>query len=306
MKKTPIAVFTYNRPAHTHQMLQSLASCARLDECDIFIYSDGPRLAEHAPKVAEVRSLLRAWSTEHPAQIIEREENWGLMRSIIGGVTELCEQYGRAIVVEDDLLLHPAFVRYMISALDRYENEERVAQISGYMFPVQHPRMPDAFFLPFSTSWGWATWNRVWKNVDWQAANALDELRQLNIRRRFDLDGAYPFATMLINRLQGKNQAWAILFYWYVFTKELLVLHPRITLVMNAGHEGSGFHTRTAVSGFNPENFEFPEMHFDGTRFPQDIAVDEEAYRRIKAYLARLTRPRLLRRLSLHLKKKIL
>ncbi len=41
--------------------------------------------------------------------IIERDKNWGLANSLIAGITELTNKYGRVIVVEDDLILSPLF-----------------------------------------------------------------------------------------------------------------------------------------------------------------------------------------------------
>jgi hypothetical protein len=287
--KTPIAVFTYNRPEHTRKMLQSLVICAQLDECDVYIYSDATRIPEHAQRVDEVRALVRAWGGEHGAKVIEQENNLGLARSIVSGVTELCEQYGRVIVVEDDLVLHPGFLHYMLSALDRYENEDRVAQISGYMFPVENPEIPDTFFLSLTSTWGWATWQRVWKKIDWLAIGAQDALQKVNLRQQFDIDDTYPFSKMLNEKLQGKNQSWGILFYWWVFSKNLLVLFPRQSLVFNAGMDGSGYHSSPQGKRYvlkaqydviqNVENFDFPEQ----------LGYNERAYRCVKKYLAQLT-----------------
>lgn len=159
--KTPLALFVYNRPEHTQRMLASLELCSHLDECQVYFYCDGAQIAEQSKGAESVRGIVKIWGNRHDAIIIERSENLGLAQSVVGGVTELCREYGRVIVVEDDLVLHPQFLNYMLQALNRYENDERVAQISGYMFPERHPKCPDAFFLPFITTWGWATWARA-------------------------------------------------------------------------------------------------------------------------------------------------
>ncbi len=52
----------------------------------------------------------------------------GLSHSVVDGVTQLCHQYGRVIVLEDDLILHPSFVDFMLQSLDRYSEEDSVAQ----------------------------------------------------------------------------------------------------------------------------------------------------------------------------------
>lgn len=104
------------------------------------------------------------------ATIIEAEANRGLANSIIAGVTKLCDEYGRVIVLEDDLVVSPVFLTYMNAALDKYEDVEDVMQVSGYIFPVTaFENNTEAMFLPFTTSWGWATWGRAWKYFDPEA-----------------------------------------------------------------------------------------------------------------------------------------
>ncbi|MDH4229810.1 MAG: hemolysin activation protein [Nitrospirota bacterium] len=186
--------------------------------------------------------MARAWAAEHGAQVVARDENRGLARSIAGTVTELCEQHGRVIVVEDDFVLAPDFLNYMLLALDRYADAENVYQVSGFMFPAEHPVSPDAFLMPLTTTWGWATWERAWQIFDWNAEGALEALTDPDTRRRFDLDGRYPYANMLEDRLAGKNDSWGILWWWAVFRARGLCVHPRRSLVRVEGFDGSGTH----------------------------------------------------------------
>ena len=40
---SPIVLFIYNRPEHTRQTLEALASNTLAQESDLFIYADGPK-----------------------------------------------------------------------------------------------------------------------------------------------------------------------------------------------------------------------------------------------------------------------
>jgi len=66
------------------------------------------------------------------AKLVERAKNLGLAHSIVDVVTELCNECGRVIVLKDDLILHPAFVDFMLQSLDRYSENDRAAQIAGF------------------------------------------------------------------------------------------------------------------------------------------------------------------------------
>jgi len=181
-QKTPVPIFTYNRPLHAQQMLDSLAACQRLEECQPIIFSDGPRIPEHEVVVRDVRQITRNWAKKYNAKLIERAKNLGLAHSIVDGVIKLCNEYGRVIVLEDDLVLHPAFVDFMLQSLDRYSDDDRIAQMAGFTFPIETSETPNTFLLPLTTSWGWATWKRAWDSFSCDIRT-----RAGRIRRRFPL-----------------------------------------------------------------------------------------------------------------------
>ena len=145
-------------------------------------------------------------------------------------------------MVEDDLRISPVFLDYMNRALDRYEDDQRVMQISGHMFPVDLPDEVDAVFLPFTTSWGWATWRRAWEKFD-PDMHALETLKHnRSMRIKFDLDGAYPYYRMLQQQVAGRKDSWAIRWYLSVFSSDGIVLYPKESMVDNRGFDGSGTH----------------------------------------------------------------
>lgn len=285
MTKTPIALFIYNRPEHAQLALESLAKCARVDECDVRIYCDGPKNDADAPGVEEARKIARGWRDTLHAEVIEREQNLGLARSIVTGVNELCDQYGRAIVVEDDFILGVGFLNYMLQALDRYADAPNVYQISGYMFPVNHPPGLDAFFLPLTTTWGWATWKRAWQIFDWDASDALERLQDPKVRREFDLDGSYRYSEMLEQRLRNENDSWGLLFWWSVFKAGGLALHPRESLVWVGGFDRSGTHCVDVAWSAPQSQQVIASRESANLKMPERVAPDLAAFKRITKFL---------------------
>ena len=59
MRRTPLAIFTYNRPSHTHQTLEAVARCVRFDECDVVIFCDGVKKEEHRTSVEATREVVQ-------------------------------------------------------------------------------------------------------------------------------------------------------------------------------------------------------------------------------------------------------
>jgi hypothetical protein len=212
--------------------------------------------------------------------MVERERNLGLANSIVTGVTEVCEQHGRAIVVEDDLVVAPSFLRFMNEGLDRYENEPSVFQISGYMFPIAPAATHESLFLPLISCWGWATWRRAWRHFDRTAAGYAALQRDAGLRNRFNLGGAYDYFGMLQSQIEGKIDSWGVLWLLSVFMLNGLVLYPRHSLVQNAGVDGSGSH------GLGVAALQKPLVgRDDGWTPPAALAVNDEALEQVSALL---------------------
>lgn len=236
----PIAVFLYNRPDHSRAILNCLKRDSMIAESPVTIYCDGPKSNEHEDLVHETREIARQLAPTG-ARIVEREENFGLARSIIAGVTEQCVEFGRVIVFEDDLRLSPAALGYFNAALDRYADEDRVMHIAGYMYPVGVD-LPEAFFYREASCWGWATWARAWEKFEPNAQTLLRKLRRSGRVSDFDIGGAYDYEWMLYQQWRGDIDSWAIRWYASVFLSGGLCLHPGRSLVANHGFDGSGIH----------------------------------------------------------------
>lgn len=220
-----------------------MANAGAAQTC-LHIFSDAARNDGASQSVSEVRTYIRSITGFKSITIIEREANFGLARSIIEGVTRICEEYGRVIVLEDDLVTSPYFLAYMNDALTLYEHDERVISIHGYVYPCR-ATLPETFFLKGADCWGWATWQRGWDLFESDGRVLLQELTQRKLTHRFDFDGAYPYTKMLKNQIIGKNNSWAVRWYASAFLKDMLTLYPGRSLVHNIGNDSSGTHCST-------------------------------------------------------------
>jgi hypothetical protein len=282
----PIALFVYNRPAHTRRTVDALQKNSGSRQSDLFVFSDGPKDQSQYRAVQEVRKYISEISGFKSLHVIEREANYGLANSIIEGVSLLCQEYNRAIVLEDDLITSENFLDYMNRALEKYQDEESVMQIAGYMFPVQLKSSTDAIFLPFVNSWGWATWARAWKHFD-PSAKAYSRIKEDKaLRKKFEIDGCYPYFKLLKRQLEGEIDSWAIRLHLSVFMREGLTLYPVTSLIQNIGKDGSGTHFRKIpLFSINQETKKLREpVSIPIEKFP-DIFVESDCFQEIKKYL---------------------
>jgi hypothetical protein len=281
----PIGLFAYNRPEHLARALRALARCTELATSQLTVFCDGPKATADAAARARIAETRKVAHELAPAgtRFVERDENLGLAKSMRAGVTALCDEAGRAIILEDDLEVSATFLRFMNEALDRYADEPRVMQVSGYMYPVDIRGGDDAMFVPSISCWGWGVWARSWAKLGTGASCIAKLERDPALRRRFDLEDAYPYYEMLQMQQRGEIDSWGIAWNLDVFAADGLVLYPRTSMVANRGHDGSGAHQEQA----NP--FEADAHDFVATTWPA-VRVDPAQYRELCDFIRRANR----------------
>lgn len=291
--RIPLALFTYNRPAHTAAVLESLHACKGREQFDFFFFSDAAYRHEDRASVQEVRRLLLEQAPLFNAKIIKQSTNQGLAQSIVSGVSRLCSSYGWVVVLEDDLLVEPQFLQFMAEALVHYKNSPAVMQVAATtLAPPLNPPC-DAFLLPVTTTWGWGTWQRAWESFSWvpkgwpQSANDADWLSA------FQVGGAMDYVSMLEDRLAGHNDSWGILWWYAVSRAQGKVVYPTRSLVKNIGFDGTGIHCGKGT----PYKSQYPSVADDSQwlvgkpNFPNDENVDPDHYQLLQEVFARSAQP---------------
>lgn len=248
MTYVPIALFTYNRADHTQRAVESLLQNAEAKDSNLFIFSDGAKNEKAVKGVEDNRKYIHTVTGFKSVTIVEREKNWGLANSLIAGITDVISKYGRVIVVEDDLILSPYFLKFMNDGLDKYKNDDRVGAICGYIFPIEE-KLPDNFFLYFMHPWGWATWKRGWDLLNTDTKYLLRKMRFKT--NKFNLGGNCGSYGNLYCQKVGLVDSWYIRFYASLFLKKKLILFPGKTMVLNRGCDGSGTHCGTDLIQMN-------------------------------------------------------
>lgn len=285
----PIVLFTYNRPEHTRITLEHLAANDLADQSILYIYCDGPREGaseKTLQKIQEVKKIIRSRQWTKEVCIKEAEKNKGLARNVMDGVTEIVNKHGKVIVLEDDLLISKSFLPYMNTALDRYETEEIIKQISGFLFPIEQRKTNTAFFLPITNTVGWGTWKRAWNEIDFQVQGYEALKTDKKLRHQFNMEGAYNYTKILLSQVEkGTNDSWAILYWWSIFQKKGITLFPDYSLIQHNDFDSSGTH----VSSFDHYNHKNWDANYEITQYPDEIKVNRIAYDKLKIYINKNT-----------------
>jgi hypothetical protein len=240
MGLSPIVVFVYNRLWHTQKTIESLLNNKQSNDSDIIIFSDAPKTLEQSENVEKVRKYINSIKEGFKKiTIIERSTNFGLAQSIITGVTEIVNKYGKIIVLEDDMIVSKYFLKFMNDGLNLYEKDDRVVSIHGYLYPIKK-EFPETFFLKGADCWGWATWERGWGIFEKDGSKLLKQLQERKLENRFDFNGTFPYINMLKGQIAGEINSWAVRWYASAFLQDKLTLYPGKSLLNNIGNDGSG------------------------------------------------------------------
>lgn len=257
----PVVLFAYARPDHIQQTLESLrANNVPL----LYVFSDAPKTPDKAPLVAAVRDIIRAidWCD---VSVVEREENLGLGKSILTGVTDIFRTHDTLIVFEDDLICVPGMYDYLCAALNHYRDDPRVMSVTGWTHPRITPSdITDQPYLDGRAEcWVWGTWARVWKGMDKDALTLMRECENQGI-------DVFKYGTDLPKMAKRELQAniWAVRFLYHHIRYGGLAVRPPHSMVEHIGFDDLATNSEGALEWQNPPLKPTPPIP---TRWPDPV-----------------------------------
>ena len=249
MNYAPIIIFVYNRADHFTQTYNALAACKEAKDSDLFIFSDGAKNEAGKEKVNEVRAAVAAIRDAgdfKSVTVTESPVNKGLAASVIAGVTEVLNKFGKAIIVEDDCKVSPFFLGYINNALDYYNGNKRIGAIAGYtpMLKLPDDYKNDVFAAYRSCSCTWATWKDRWQNIDWELKEIKEFYHSPKLIKKLNSNGSDRFIR-LYRQTKGNGSSWSVRFGAHLVKNDLLTVYPRYSYITNIGCDESGVHSKS-------------------------------------------------------------
>jgi hypothetical protein len=279
MTLAPIIIFAFNRLEAFKMCVNALNQCKEAKESQLYVFVDGARSDTENEIVEKVREYALNISGFKSVACKFSKQNKGLGPSIISGVTDVINSHGKAIVLEDDLIVQSNFLTYMNQGLIRYQNSLEIFSVCGYSNRVKVPQdyQYDAYFCTRSSSWGWATWSNRWSTVDWELKNCNNLTHH---KTAFNDWGGSDCFEMLKAWHEGKNKSWAIRFCFSQFLQNKVSLFPTKSLVKNDGFDGFGTNCRK----YSRFKYDLMDMRISEFRFPESVNMNEAICRQALSY----------------------
>lgn len=279
----PIVLFVYNRLWHTQQTINALLKNELAIESDLIVYSDGGKDDASWSLVNNVRSYLKTITNFKSVTLFFRDKNIGLATNIIDGVTSVVNKYGKVIVLEDDIVTAPSFLKYMNEALEFYKYTDKVWHVSGWNYPIERVDSisDDVFLWRVMNCWGWATWHDRWRYYKKQPDYLIKNFTDAD-KYRFNVDDSYDFWSQILDNQSGHINTWAIFWYATIFEHDGLCLNIYNSLVRNIGFDGNATHTKQGGDLIRQRLSKKIEFNFC-----KDIKESELALKEIKKHMKR-------------------
>ena len=266
--REPVLVIGFNRPALMRAQIEALRAVA---PPVLYIAVDGPRptvLDEHQA-VAESRAVVELVDWDCELHTLFPEDNVGPGSGPFGAIDWFLASVERGIILEDDVVASPQFFAFASEMLDRYEDDHRVAGITGMSLdpPAQRDALHASYrFTSVPQVWGWATWARSWAGVTLDIGDRRQWLDLGDVSR--SLHWPLMLRAVLAKRIHdtatGRVRTWDAQFMSRGLARGAMYVMPARALTTNVGVFDKPTHPGYEPMHLRPiEPLEWPLRHPD-------------------------------------------
>lgn len=180
----PVLLIFFNRPKMIEQVFAKVREAKPIK---LFLYQDGPRdnREDDVKNVMACRKVVENIDWDCDVHYLYQEKNYGCDPSEYLAIRWFFNHVEKGIILEDDDVPSISFFEYCRELLDKYEDDERIATISGmnHLERWNTDESTDYFFAHGSSIWGWATWRRFVDQWDTQYS-FLDDPEKIRVMKK--------------------------------------------------------------------------------------------------------------------------
>lgn len=264
-----LAFFVYKRPDLTKQVIESIK---RNKFEKIYIFQDGLKNEKDREAWEEVSLLVKAIDFAD-TEIHISQNNKGLSKSIIEGMSYVFQFHNTAIALEDDVVLADGYKHIMEKMFQTYSDNKKVMGISGgscggillenYSF--------DIYFCYRMMSIAFGTWKDRWQGFKCDPM-LLKSIKKDARKNEILSKAGTDLEKMFLASIKGEIDTWAT--YWSLYQIDQLGVHaiPVQEYAIDIGRKGEGTNTTVETVRYETElNGEIK----DDYNFPTEVIVQD-------------------------------
>lgn len=218
-----IVIATYNRPKSLEKLLSSLIS-ANFNNCsaNLIISIDGN-------DNKDVQNISNHFNWKYGEKhVVIHEKQLGLKNHFLwcGDVTI---KQGTVLFLEEDMLVAKNFPDFVLSFVDRFKNDDKIAGAS--LYSIEYNELTSTNFKPINDGYD----NFFYQQPYWGTIYLRD--KWIEFRKWFD-KGEFDYKLLPENVNKWKETSFKKHYILYLITKDKYYLFPRISLATNQGVSG--------------------------------------------------------------------
>jgi len=263
----PILFIIFNRPDKAELVFKKIRE---IKPKSIFIAADGPTQSKLVQEQCnKTRSLILSmidWKCELKTKF--STTNLGCKTAVSEAITWFFSNVNEGIILEDDCLPDKTFFYYCQNLLSKYRNDHRVMFISGSNMHVDK-RFGNGsyFFSKYPAVWGWASWQRVWKNYDVDLKTFPKFKEQQIIQSIFaDIFQQRFWLHIFGNLYKRIRDTWDHQLHYSIISQSGVSITPNTNLISNIGFDYDAVRTKDKKNRFanlKIGSMKFPLKHPD-------------------------------------------
>lgn len=250
----PVIIPTLNRYEHFKRCLESLERCTDADKTDVYVGLDYPPSEKYVEGWKKIDKYLSDKEKDHGFRhlyVRRRNHNCGIGHIHDNGSLlrqEVSQVSDRFISTEDDNEFSPNFLSYCNWGLDYFEADDRILAICGYNL-VEIPQLKNNLYLYNDAfcAWGAAYWFSRRQRME--TLYEFDKIKE--VLHSFSISAIFSnrvFLAASILHMIKSNHILGDTIIKILPEDRKWCVFPKLSMVRNWGHDGSGLHGGTKES----------------------------------------------------------
>lgn len=253
--KAPVMILFFNRPENLIQVFESVRE---YKPNQLFLVQDGarPSRPDDEDNIKKCREIVSKVDWPCEVKTNYSEQNMSCDHREYTGITWCFQYVDRLIILEDDCVPTQSFFHLCEENLELYKDNNQIHSIYGFNRVGQYKSPYDYVFSSTSAGWGWATWKRVWDQVEkihsldfLNDSNLVDYIKSTTDRSIFSNYGDYieqGKRVKSINEQTGLNNSWEYVVGIVLILNNMLTIVPSVNMIKYIGISENATHTASS------------------------------------------------------------
>ena len=244
----PVLIPTLNRYEHLKECLESLENCTGAEFTEVYVGLDFPPAKKYEVGWKLCSDYLKEKENNNgfkKLSVIRREQNCGAITNSNLLINSMKGTFRTYIFTEDDNIFSPNFLDYMNKGLALYESKPEIMAVCGYSYIEIEKLKTKSNVIAYRKYSGWGTGHWCDKVFSYKlmGREVYRESVLKSWKKAIKLLWVHPISINDFLSMHFRNQTYGdSLANAQLCLENKYCIFPKISLVRNCGHDGSGEH----------------------------------------------------------------